>query len=172
MQVIDIPKVLSSRMHEEKMKITRDSLYQSHQAHFIDIEYCLEQDVESFSTFSESEDLFSEKLSMKPLRILEGTTYLGLIFEFANHLQKLPCEIQLWKISRKSDSKLRVYDCVSPNSYSQHIYQREHSYFVRYVTENNSDVIDATYALLAFQTKWVTIMRTRYNAALPHDTSP
>ena len=145
----------------------RDSLMLKHQEHFIDIDYFLEEDVENFYLFSESEDFVSEKETMKQLKILEGSTYLGLVYQLANHLQKLPCEIEIWKVSKNADGKLRVCDCVASNTYSRFINSKDYCFFVRFATETDSDIVAQTYEMLELQKKWVEVVRSKYISALP-----
>lgn len=168
MEPVEIPSQLSSRLFEEKMKRQEETMHHSHRGHFYDIDYFLEEDIANFSKYSESEDLISEKYSLRHLKILDTCTYLGLYYAFACHFQKLACEIEIWKASRK-DGRLRIHDPVAKDQYMKNLTPRENQcYFVRFVEENDQDVLEEASDLLVLESDLVSAIRQRYLARIPN----
>jgi hypothetical protein len=166
MQVTEIPTELSNRLSQEKMKKTEEILHLKHQENFFDIDFFLESDLEIFEDYSESEDLISEKYSIKHQKVLTGCTNLGLIYTFALSFNKLPCEIELWKAFRRSDNHLRIEDCV--RDFNQHVNPRERCvYFVRFVDETDPSVREESVELLRLQDEWIDALRNKYYSILP-----
>lgn len=147
------------------MKKTEESIHQKHQEHFYEIDYFLEVDLEIFSYYSESEDLISEKYSIKHQKVLTGCTYLGLIYTFALLFDKLPCDIEIWKAQRQ-DGRLRIDSCVQ--DFMESLNPRENCvYFIRFVDETDPNVREESSQLLGLQCEWVDALRKKYISILP-----
>jgi hypothetical protein len=167
MENIEIPLDLDRRLSEEKLKKVEENLSNKHRESFVEIDYFLESDLKTFSKFSESEDLISEKESLKHLYVLAGCTHLGLIYQLAAHFKRLPCEIECWTASRgPNDERLRIYDCIPASSYPKPLNHHE-TYFIRFVEENDGNVLEESCALIQLQEEWLKALRKNYLQNLP-----